>query len=122
MSIFKDVKVICLIGVICLYTLFYFIGINKVSYAFENDYDSNNSYNQKIAVIEECAKKYGELNKDLFKDEDTVYIKVSDLVTANLIAANEDGIVKDSSSGKNLNDGVIKIKKEKDNYSVEVNV
>lgn len=121
MEKFKDINLISCILVLVVFTFGYFFAVNKLSYAFEDNYDLEKSHKDKIFIIEECAKKYGELNNELFK-EDTIYIKVSDLIAADLIAPNHDGNIIDNFSGKNLNDSVIKIKYEDKKYSVEVNV
>ena len=117
----KDINLISCILLLVVFTLGYFFAVNNISYAFEDNYDLEKSHKDKIHVIEECAKKYGELNSELFK-EDTIYIKVSDLIAANLIATNHDGNVVDNYSGKTLNENVIKIKYEDKKYSVEANV
>lgn len=122
MERFKDIKLITCFIVLLLFTLSYFFMVNKLSYAFDNTVDLSKNHDNKIKVIEECAKKYGEINKNLFSEDDTVYIKVTDLVNAGLLATNQDENVVDIVNNKILNDSVIKIKKEKDNYSVEVNV
>lgn len=122
MERFKDVKLITCFIVLLLFTLGYFFIVNKLSYAFDNTVDLSKNHDNKIKVIEECAKKYGEINKNLFSEDDTIYIKVTDLVNAGLLATNQDENVVDIVNNKILNDSVIKIKKEKDNYSVEVNV
>lgn len=122
MERFKDVKLITCFIVLLLFTLGYFFMVNKLSYAFDNTVDLSKNHDNKIKVIEECAKKYGEINKNLFSEDDTIYIKVTDLVNAGLLATNQDENVVDIVNNKILNDSVIKIKKEKDNYSVEVNV
>lgn len=122
MERFKDVKLITCFIVLLLFTLGYFFIVNKLSYAFDNTVDLSKNHDNKIKVIEECAKKYGEINKNLFSEDDTIYIKVTDLVNAGLLATNQDENVVDIVNNKILNDSVVKIKKEKDNYSVEVNV
>ena len=121
MERFKDVNLISCIAIMVIFTFVYFFAVNKISYAFEYDYDIESSHKNKISVIEECAKKYGEINKNDF-EKDTMYIKVSDLIESELIATNHEGNVVDNYNGKILNDNVIKIKYENDEYSVEVSV
>ena len=122
MERFKDIKLITCFVILLLFTFGYFFMVNKISYAFDINVDLNKNHEIKIKVIEECAKKYGETNNNLFLEEDTIYIKVTDLVNAGLLATNQEENVVDIVNDKILNDSVIKIKKEKDSYSVEVNV
>lgn len=118
----KDIKLLTCLVVLLLFTIGYFLMVNKISYAFENSVDLSKSHDNKIKVIEECSKKYASINDNLFNEDDTVYIKVSDLVKADLLATNREENVVDILNDKILNDNVIKIKKEQDNYIVEVNI
>ena len=66
------------IAVVILFSGFYFVTINKISYAFS---DSNvNFYEEKIKSIANLAKTYAEYNKDIFGEEDYVYFTVAELV------------------------------------------
>ena len=97
----------------------YFYLVN--SNALVNDYDTDKAYNETIDIIKKSAVAYGTNNPDLFKEDDTVYKKVQDLIDANLLVPNEDGnIVNPLQEEENLNENVIKIKKEKDKITVEV--
>ena len=118
----KDIKLLSCLAVLLVFTIGYFLMVNKISYAFENSVDLSNSHDNKIKVIEECSKKYDSINDNLFKEDDTIYIKVSDLVKADLLTTNREENVVDILNGKILDDNVIKIKKEQDNYIIEVNI
>ena len=118
----KDIKLLSCLAVLLVFTIGYFLMVNKISYAFENSIDLSNSHDNKIKVIEECSKKYASINDNLFKEDDTIYIKVSDLVKADLLTTNREENVVDILNGKILDDNVIKIKKEQDNYIIEVNI
>lgn len=118
----KDLKLISLFIILILFTLFYFVSVNKVSYAFDTNYDFQKIHDQKLEVIKACAVKYGENNKELFSKEDSIYIKVSDLISANLIAPDESGNIIDLSTGKKLNEVVVKISHQNDEYTAEVSV
>ena len=121
MKTINDKKIIFLGAILLIFTIGYFVIINKVSYAFVNDYDPNNVYDETINIIKKSAIAYGTNNPDLFKEEDTVYKKVQDLIDANLLIPNEDGnIINPLKEEETLNDNVIKIKKEKDKITVEV--
>lgn len=118
----KDIKLLTCLVVLLLFTIGYFLMVNKISYAFDSTVDLSKSHDNKIKVIEECSKKYASINDNLFNEDDTVYIKVSDLVKADLLATNREENVVDILNDKILNDNVIKIKKEQDNYIIEVNI
>lgn len=118
----KDIKLLSCLAVLLVFTIGYFLMVNKISYAFENSVDLSNSHDNKIKVIEECSKKYASINDNLFNEDDTIYIKVSDLVKADLLTTNREENVVDILNGKILDDNVIKIKKEQDNYIIEVNI
>ena len=118
----KDIKLLSCLAVLLVFTIGYFLMVNKISYAFENSVDLSNSHDNKIKVIEECSKKYASINDNLFNEDDTIDIKVSDLVKADLLTTNREENVVDILNGKILDDNVIKIKKEQDNYIIEVNI
>lgn len=118
----KDIKLLSCLAVLLVFTIGYFLMVNKISYAFENSVDLSKSHDNKIKVIEECSKKYASINDNLFNEDDTIYIKVSDLVKADLLTTNREENVVDILNGKILDDNVIKIKKEQDNYMIEVNI
>lgn len=118
----KDIKLLSCLAVLLVFTIGYFLMVNKISYAFENSVDLSKSHDNKIKVIEECSKKYASINDNLFNEDDTIYIKVSDLVKADLLTTNREKNVVDILNGKILDDNVIKIKKEQDNYIIEVNI
>ena len=118
----KDIKLLSCLAVLLVFTIGYFLMVNKISYAFDNSVDLSNSHDNKIKVIEECSKKYASINDNLFNEDDTIYIKVSDLVKADLLTTNREENVVDILNGKILDDNVIKIKKEQDNYMIEVNI
>lgn len=121
MKILKDKKIIVLVLVLIIFTIGYFIIANKISYAFTTDYDLTASYNNVIETIKECAKVYANNNSDLFNHEDIIYIKVQELIDNNLLVANEEGNISNPlDKSKSLNSNVIKIKKEDDKITVEV--
>lgn len=121
MKIFKDKKIIFLTIILVVFTIGYFVVVNKVSYAFSNNYDLEKAYNNTIKTIEECAIAYGEKNPDLFNEENIVYIKVQDLIDNELLVANKDGNIQNPlKENETLNTNIVKIKKEKEKISVEV--
>ena len=121
MKIFQDKKIIILISILTIFTISYFIIANKISYAFLQDYNIEDSYNQTMEVIKECAIAYGEKNPDLFKEDDITYIKVQDLIDNNYIATNEDGNISNPlKESETLNSNVIKLKKTNDEITAEI--
>lgn len=120
MKVLKDKKIIILMVILLAYTIVYFTLVAKSSYAFDNDLDYSKLHLKTISIIEESAIKYAEANKNLFEKENTVYIKVQNLIDENLIATNNDDKLIDISNNNELNGKVIKIKQEKEGYKVEV--
>lgn len=104
--------VVVLLGIVA------FITINSTSYAFA--IDTTNSVKEVKSLIEKQAEEYALDNLDLFKEADTNYILVSELVENGYMMANDDGIVTSpDNSGKTFNDNKIKVEYNKDNNKVE---
>jgi len=121
MKIMKDKKIIFLGIVLIVFTIGYFIIVNKISYAFSDNYNLNKSYDKTIETIKKCAIAYAETTPDLFKDEEIIYVKVQDLIDNKLLATNEDGkIINPLNKKETLNSNIIKIKNENDKIIVEV--
>ena len=91
MKIWQDKKIIALGIILMVFTIGYFIIVNKISYAFETNYNVEEEYNSTIETIKASAIAYGSNHLDLFNESDTVYIKVQDLIDANLLVPNDDG-------------------------------
>lgn len=95
-----------------------FITINSTSYAFA--IDTTDSVKEVKALIEKQAEEYALDNLDLFKEADTNYILVSDLVDNGYMMTNSDGMVTSpDNSGKTFNDNKIKVEYNKDSNKVE---
>ena len=95
-----------------------FITINSTSYAFA--IDTTDSVKEVKALIEKQAEEYALDNLDLFKEADTNYILVSDLIDNGYMMTNSDGMVTSpDNSGKTFNDNKIKVEYNKDNNKVE---
>lgn len=122
MKIFKDKKIIALLIILVVFTIGYFIIVNKVSYAFQVNSNEKESYDALINVIKECSKKYGIDNPSIFNEEKIAYIKVQDLIDNNLLLTNEDGNIYNPLDKKIImNSNVIKLKKDKEEIIVEIN-
>lgn len=80
--------VIVVVGVLA------FVGINSASYAFsDREAAKAELKNSRIELIEKQAVLYGEANKSLFKENDTTYIRVIDLVNNNFLVSNDESVV-----------------------------
>ena len=104
--------VVVLLGIVA------FITINSTSYAFA--IDTTDSVKEVKSLIEKQAEEYALDNLDLFKEADTNYILVSELVENGYMMANDDGIVTSpDNSGKTFNDNKIKVEYNKESNKVE---
>ncbi|MDE6284379.1 MAG: type II secretion system GspH family protein [Bacilli bacterium] len=109
-----------LLVVIAIFGVVYFIAANKVSYAFDTNYDVE-LYNQTITSIEECAIIYGENNLNLFTDTKDYYITIGDLAREGIILNNGQGSVTDPrDTNKTLNDLKVKITYENNKVTAKV--
>ena len=120
---FNDKKIIALIVLLSVFSIGYFVVMNKVSYAFVNDYDVDREYNKTISTIKASAIAYGEKNIDSFKKEDgnTIYPKVQDLIDARLLVPNSEGlIVNPKKTSETLNSKMVTIKYENNLFTVEI--
>ena len=120
MKIFKDKLFFILISVLVIFTIVYFIIVNKVSYAFVVSNDNSYAYNSLINVIKECSLTYAKKN-NVFKDENIVYIKVQDLIDNNLLVPTDGTNVISPLDHKTvMNSNLIKLKKDYNEIIVEV--
>lgn len=121
MKLVKDKKIIVLGVILFVFTIFYFVVANKISYAFENNTDLNSAYSSRLEVITTCAVAYGEANKDAFNEDGLLYITVQTLIDNNFLVADNDGIVENYlNDNESLNDKKIRIKNEDNKISAEV--
>lgn len=117
----KDKKIIILAVILIVFTIGYFVIINKVSYAFENNIDISKIQNDKLKLIVKIAEKYGEENIELFNEEGLLYITIQNLIDKGYLIPNEDGYIKDfMDNNKILNDKKIRIKKENEKITAEI--
>ena len=104
--------VVVLLGIVA------FITINSTSYAFA--IDTTDSVKEVKSLIEKQAEEYALDNLDLFKEADTNYILVSDLVDNGYMMTNNDGMVTSpDNSGKTFNDNKVKVEYNKESNKVE---
>lgn len=117
----KDVKIIILGLIIFVFTIGYFLIVNKVSYAFENNYDIKGVEETKMNIISKCAELYGKNHADEFNEEGVIYITVQNLIDEGYLAANNEGeIININDTSESLNDKKIRIKSIDGNISAEI--
>lgn len=98
-----------LLVVIAVFGIFFFLAANKVSYAFDYDYEKE-LYNQTISSIEKCAKIYAENNLKLFESTKDIYITVGELAEEGFVISGKEYIVTDPrDTSKNLNEIKVKL-------------
>lgn len=117
---YQDKKIISVLVILFAFTVGYFVIINNVSYSFVNNIDSEKAYNNLLSIVEECSNAYATKHKELFKKEDTIYIKVQDLIDEKLLAVKEDGLVVNPIDNSSINAKIIKIKKVDKGYEIEI--
>ena len=121
MKYIKDRKIIILVLLIAVFTMVYFVIVNRISYSFSNNYDFNELYKIKIDTIKKCAIAYAEKHRDMFKKENVVYIKVQDLIDESFLLPNNEGnIINPLNENTTLNSNIIKLKIENDVINVVV--
>lgn len=114
---FAKVEIIVILSV---FTIAYFIIINKISYNFDVDY-ATDLYNLTITSIEKHASLYGEANEDIFAENSTIYMSVSDLATQGAIVSSTEGTVIDPrDDSRTLNDLRVKLVKKNKGVTAEV--
>lgn len=117
----KNLIVYEIASILLVFTIVYFISVNKVSYAFSYD-DVKELQESKVKLINSSAKLYGEINCDLFEESDTIYVTVNDLVANGYLLPDDDkGNVKDPSGDvKLLNDTRIRITNKDGKIDVKI--
>ena len=117
----KNMLLYIAIGVVVLFTAVYFVAANKISYAFAAD-EGTMLLDGKLNSLSKMAQIYGENNLDLFNEDNTIYVTVSDLVDKGYILADDDkGNVKDPTSDvKVLNELKIRITLEDGKVTTKV--
>lgn len=117
----KDIKVIILGLILFVFTIGYFVIVNKVSYAFENGYDIKSVEETKMNIISKCAESYGKKHLDDFNDEGLIYITVQNLIDEGYLAANTEGkVINIKDTKTSLNDKKIRIKLIDDKVTAEI--
>ncbi len=116
----KDKKIIALIIVLSVFTLGYFILVNKVSYAFVQTSNLDELYEVTINAIKETSVVYAQQNMDKFENN-ILSFSVQDLVDNKLVVTNSEGEVANPKNSKEpLNSHVITVKYIDGKYEVKV--
>ena len=116
----KNIILYIIIAILSIYTIGYFIIVNKISYAFTFN-ETEELYNSETTLILNSAKLYGSNNLDLFKKQNTIYITVNDLVKSGFLYASDDGKFHDYvNEEKTLNDLKIKITYQDDKIDAKI--
>ena len=92
----KNLPLYLSIFVIVIFSVFYFVSVNKYSYAFSYDEVKEASIHQE-RLIKKCAEIYADSNKNLFDGKETIYITIDDLVQKKLLAS-ENGKIYEAGS------------------------
>lgn len=100
----KNLVLYEIIGLLAIFTIIYFVAVNRISYAFTYDAETE-LYNQKISLIKKASENYASKNLEMFTEEETIYVTVQDLVDEGFyLADDESGKVQDPTSDvKTLN-------------------
>ena len=110
-----------IVTILVVFTISYFAIVNKISYAFENNYDLNGAYDKRIETITTCAEAYGTANFEDFNDEGLMYITVQNLIDNGYLVPNEDGIILNYlNDTETLNNKKIRIKHENNKITAEI--
>jgi len=121
MNKIKDKKIIILFGILAVFTIAYFVIVNKISYAFENNYDLNSAYSKRIETITTCAEAYGSANYENFNDDGLMFITVQTLIDNGYLVPNEDGTISNYlNENEALNNKKIRIKNENNKMTAEI--
>lgn len=117
----KDKKIIILALILIVFTICYFTIVNKISYAFEANYNFNDVYKNKENVIIKCAQAYGQEKTEEFNEEGLLYITVQNLIDSGCLAGNEEGkIINFTNPEETLNSKKIRIKYINEKISAEI--
>ncbi len=115
----KNLPLYLSIFIMVIFSVFYFVTINKYSYAFSYDEVKESTTHQEL-LIKKCAEIYADSNKNLFDDKETIYITVDDLVQKGLLANDNGKIYEAGSSVKEINNKKIRITLNDGKYDIKL--
>ena len=109
-----------LLIILGIFTIGYFLIVNKFSYNFDVNFEED-LYELKIAAIEKQSEIYAKGHSELFSESSDVYLTVEELATENVIISDNDGNVLDPrDSEKTLNELKVKITNKDDEITAKV--
>lgn len=107
--------IVLLLGVVA------FITINKTSYAFA--IDNKNAVEEVKGLIEAQAVEYAMDNLKIFKDTDSTFVSVNELVEKGYLMGDSDGLIKNpQDTNKNFNDSKVKLDYNREKKQVEASL
>ena len=107
--------------ILLVFTIGYFIIVNKISYAFVNDYDASFYHTQVMNIIEEGAKKYAQDHQEEFTEEEPIkYVTVQELIDNAYLIPDEEGNIKDPSEDATFNSRKVRIKLQDNGFEIEI--
>lgn len=116
----KNIYLYIALSIIVAFTLFYFISVNRISYAFSNDSEVQ-VYNTVIKLINNSAKLYANNSEGIFEKQKTVYVTVGELIEKGFLMPDNDNKLYDPRDNtKTLNDLKIRITKNGDEIVTKV--
>ncbi len=119
MSKIKNLPLYASIFVVVIFSIFYFVNVNKISYAFSYNETKESKIVQEN-LITKCAEIYAENHKDLFKDKDTIYITVQDLIDYKVLPSEDGKIYEAGSNVKLINENKIRISYNEEKFSIKL--
>lgn len=121
MKYIKDKKIFILIAILLLFTISYFLIVNKVSYAFDEEYDLKFAYDKQIEIIKKCAKDYAKKHNNEFNEEGIIYIDVQKLIDEKYLMPSKNGKINNPLKvNEDINKNKIRIKKDKNKLKVSI--
>ena len=115
----KNILLYVTLIIILLFSIFYFITMNKFSYAFSYNEVEVNKESQTL-LINKCAQVYAENHQELFKKTDTIYVSINELVEENILPSEDGKVYEAGSSVKTINDYKVRITLKDGNYDTKI--
>lgn len=115
----KNILLYATLSILILFSIIYFITMNKFSYAFSYNEVEVNKENQ-ILLINKCAQVYAENHQELFKKNDTIYVSINELVEENILPSENGKVYEAGSNVKTINDYKVRITLKDGNYDTKI--
>ena len=115
----KNILLYVTLFILLLFSIIYFITMNKFSYAFSyNEIEANKE--SQILLINKCARIYAENHQELFKKTDTIYVSINDLVEEKILPSEDGKVYESGSNVKTINNYKVKITLKDGNYDIKI--